>query len=324
MSYIVVLSVINSNNACSYALFNEKTLNRESVNSIIALSDLGTLTISHGYKPLNFSVDRNGQVKDDSGSFSRFHKDGVAIILAEIQNMSGRVLGYKLVSSLSGAVNNLKTDEIVKKEKALGRPFLQNGIVRNNTVNCFPLHKYPKILTDTRKVKQPSEKVQEKPRVEKPRVKNETLEFTKEQIAEINKCRNKGVDSRFIENPKLSVEQMRVLWVSKSKGALSEYFARPDYSVDVMKFYADRLYSKKIVQECSLMMHKPNLSVAQLSELYLCVCDGVNYSDLCDLSASDIEVKRRERTLFSDSTSMSSDEAFDKAMGVAMKMKGYF
>lgn len=323
MAYIVVLNVINSSNACSYALFDEKTLSRESVNAIIPLSDLGVFTISHGYKPLNFSVDRSGKVKEDSGSFSRFHKDGVAVVIGEIQNMSGRVLGYKLVSSLSGAITNLKTSEIVQKEKALGRPFLQNGIVRNNTVNCFPLHKYPRILTDTRKSKVPSDKVQEKPRVVKPRVEKSNSEFTKEQIAEINKCRSKGVDSRFIENPKLSVEQMRILWVSKSKGALSEYFARPDYSVDVMKFYADRLYSKKIVQECSLMMHKPNLSVEQLSELYLCVCDGVNYSDLCDLSASDIEVKRRERTLFSDSTPISSDEAFDKAMGVAMKMKGY-
>ena len=118
---------------------------------------------------------------------------------------------------------------------------------------------------------------------------------------------------------------MRVIWVSKSNGALSEYFAKPCYSVDVMKFYGDRLVSPLAVKECSLMLSKPDLTLGQLTQLYLCIGDGVDYSDLCNLSEDEIYSARLDRNMFDSSFNLNADEdaLVDKCMDYLMKEKGY-
>ena len=73
------------------------------------------------------------------------------------------------------------------------------------------------------------------------------------------------------------------------------------------------------------MMHKPDLKVDQLSELYLCVCDGVDYSDLLDKPASDIFVerlKRSEEIWGSKSDKLNEEDVFFNAMNEIAKLKG--
>ena len=321
MSYIVILN--ENNNIIKYTIVNELNFEKELALSTIARVNFGDLVIQKRLKPLNFSIDRNGSIKEDSGSFKRFHPQGAGVIIAEIQNSHGRTLGYRVMNNINGNIINMKTEDIVSKEAQLKRPFLQNGIVRNNTVNCYPLHKFPVIKINTR----PTNKRKTEAKLEPVKSNNnkvsETVVFTEKQLHEIDICKSKGIDSRFIENPKLSPEQMRVCWVAKSKGILSEYFAKPEYSVDVMKFYADRLVNKQIANECSLMLSNPELSVSKLTELYLCICDGVDYSDIIDYSDSDIAVYRCEKSPFTISSKFDDDLSFDNALDVAMKLKGY-
>lgn len=325
---IVVLDVQKDNSGiefCKYVFISEENGYSVIPNSgnIIRLSDLGRLVISNNLKPLNFSVDRNCEVKQDCGSFSRFNKGGTAIVIAEYKNTAGRTLGYKLISSTSGCTFKLKTADLVAQEKKLKRPIMQNAIVRNDCVNCYPLHKFPVIVVGDKKAQRNAENkisshLSKKKTIEKPT-------FSKEQLKEINACKKKGIDSSIIENPSLSPEQMRVIWVSKSNGALSEYFAKPCYSVDIMKFYGDRLVSPLAVKECSLMLSKPDLTLGQLTQLYLCIGDGVDYSDLCNLSEDEIYSARLDRNMFDSSFNLNADEdaLVDKCMDYLMKEKGY-
>jgi hypothetical protein len=309
--YVAILSV---DNIYANIILVDDNYNAASGVVTKTRDELVTLIKTNSLKPVNFSVDRTGALKEDAGSFKRFEKTGVGIVVAEIQNSYGRNLGYRLIQSTTGNLVNMKTDEIVAKEKALGRPFLQNGIVRNNTVNCYPLHSFPVIkLQRESKVKAPQ--------VEKSKPTKTKSPYTKEQISELNLCRGKGINTSFIENPELTPEQMRICWVAKSKGILSEYFARPEYSVEVMKFYADRLVSKVAVKECTLMLRNPELKVPELSELYLCICDGVDYSSVINDSADKIRVHRNKCSIFTEE--YDEEISFDKALDVARKLKGW-
>ena len=278
-------------------------------------NELVTIVRTNNLKPVNFSIDRDNNIREDAGSFKRFQKSGVGIVIAEIKSPYGRSLGYKIIQSTTGTVVNMRTEEIVQKEKVLGRPFLQNGIVRNDTVNCYPLHSFP-VIKLQKAVKPSKVTTTTESKVTKPK-----SEFTEAQKKEIQMCRSKGINSSFIEDVRLTPEQMRVCWVAKTKGVLSEYFAKPEYSVEVMKFYADRLVSNLAVKECKLMLQHPNLKVSQLSELYLCICEGVDYSEVINDTASDIRVYRQSNSLFTENYNESV--SFDKALSVARKLKGW-
>lgn len=277
--------------------------------------ELVTIVRTNNLKPVNFSIDRDNNIREDAGSFKRFEKSGVGVVIAEIKNPYGRSLGYKIIQSTTGLVVNMRTEEIVQKEKILGRPFLQNGIVRNNTVNCYPLHSFP-VIKLQKAVKPSKANTTTESKVTKPK-----SEFTEAQKKEIQMCRSKGVNSSFIEDVRLSPEQMRVCWVAKTKGVLSEYFAKPEYSVEVMKFYADRLVSNLAVKECKLMLQNPSLKVPELAELYLCVCEGVDYTEVLNETASSIRIHRQSNSLFTEN--FNESVSFDKALSVAKKLKGW-
>lgn len=248
--------------------------------------------------PLNFSLDKSGKLVQNCGDFNRFSKHGSAVVLAEIRSRGGRTLGYRLLSCATKACVNLKTEEIIQREKAMpnGEHFLQNGIVRNNTVNCYPMKPFPVMTVDTGARKPiPKSQMAPTPKPVKPVRKEapkEPKQFTKEQLDELRKCKERGGDVSLIHNPQFSPAQMRVLWIAKSKGCCAEAFANPQLSVDSMKFYADRLYDQQTVMDCSELLAHPELGTEELSELYACVCQGVPYSELIGLSASDIDVKR--------------------------------
>ena len=277
--------------------------------------------VINGFTPVNFSITRDRKVKQDCGDFARFSQLGSAVVVAELRSKSGRNLGYKLLSCANNILVNIKTEDILQKEVSFGdnEHFLQNGIIRNKTVNCYPLKPFPVITINTSKAKQ------QKSNVAPERQNNSKKQnFTAEQLNEITLCEKNGINSRFIKNSKLSPSQMRVLWVSKSKGALSERFANPQLSVEAMKFYADRLYDKNTADECADMLKHTELSVPELTELYSCICQGLPYESYIGLSATDIQVKRdQESVKYWGSASKFDVDYYEKAMNVAMKIKGY-
>lgn len=293
--------------------------------------------------PLNFSVDRSGKIVQDCGDFNRFSSRGSAVVLAEIKSKGGRVLGYRLLSCVNNAVVNLRLEEILQREKAMGNGehFLQNGIIRRNTVNCYPMKPFPVLTVDGPVKKAPPKPAGMTPEMEKrfkeagtfvpkkakttpkpPIPKPAGMEFTEKQRDELSKCKTAGVDQRLIANPGLSPAQMRVLWVAKSKGCMSEAFADPRYSTDVMKFYADRLYDKQTVADCQELLAHPELSTEELNELYACVCQGVPYSGLIGLSATDIGVKREMAAgQYWGSSDVFDDGYMEKAANVARRLQ---
>lgn len=285
--------------------------------------------------PLNFSVGQDGKIQQNCGDFSRFSPMGSAVVLAEIKSQSGRTLGYRLLSCANNACVNMKTEEIVAREQSYADKghFLQNGIVRNKAVACYPSKPFPVIIRelgkkphkstgiskDVRKVFEDAGAV----RKSKPPVTN--VQFTKEQLQELSKCKEKGVNPQIIYNPELSPQQMRVLWVAKSNGCLSESFADPRISVDAMKFYADRLYSVKLVGDCREMLAHPELGVDELSELYACVCAGVPYSAYIGMSAVNIGIERERATAtYWDNSPFSSFDWYkeEKVTDEVMRLRG--
>lgn len=332
MSYLAVTGVVNMKPECLFhciCITDDYTVH----------SDFGNITekvlidtvISNSLTPINFSISRERRLVMDCGDFSRFSTRGSAVILAELVTRGSKVLGYKLLSCAKPVVTNLKLDEILLRDAAYGEGehFLQNGIIRNKTVNCYPRKPFNRIVVyDSNKKPVKKEEVKPAPRkaVEKPQKtpKPDVSAFTPEQLKELTMCKANGVNPRFITNPKLSPQQMRVLWVSKSKGAYSESFANPKMSVDVMKFYADRILSASDANECKELLAHPELGVPELSELYACICEGVPYKSYIGKDANTINVLRMEKVANYWGSSRAFDtDYFDKASNVARKIRGY-
>lgn len=320
MAYLVVCQFDRARSLCHCVKISESgDFNMEGDLGWLPLSQVGLIVMQNQFRPLNFSLDRHGSVVTDCGDFSRFADSGCAVVLAEIKTTTGRTLGYRLLSCSTLVILNKVTQDIVDLANNQTHPFLQNGIIRNKTVNCYPLHPYPVMTVGTETRKRVSHPVAEKPTKKASKVQ----EFTEEQLKEIKRCRENGLNSKFIENPALSPQQMRVLWVSKSKGAYAEAFASPKYSVDVMKFYADRIMNTAIAKECEAMLAKPDLTTDKLAQLYLCVCYGVKFDDLLDLDVTSITTKRQARTVkFWSGSEVTADDLYDKAIAFAEKMRG--
>lgn len=324
MAYIAVTAYTkNTDNESVHIVAVSDDYKQSSDLGWVFLKDVPNLCLGYGYTPINFSIDRNKTVRMDCGDFQRFSQNGSAVVLAELKSRGGKIHGYKLLSCANGAITNLKVEDILQRERAYGKNnhFLQNGIIRGDAVHCYPLKPFPSLIINAENRPKKEEKQKE---VAKPKKQVKQIEFTKEQLAEIAKCESNGINSRFIRNPKLSPQQMRVLWVSKSKGALSETFANPALSTDAMKFYADRLYSKKMVEDCRELLNHPELSTDELSELYICICEGVPYAKYIGKSAMDISVAREtEKAKYWGSSKLFDTDYYEKALNVARKIKGF-
>lgn len=281
----------------------------------------------------NFSISKTEQFKieDSAGSFSRLKdKNGVSprVILAEYVSEAGRILGY-VIADKNGRVSRVKRDELLgicEKAKRAGVPFIQNAIYRttNGTsmLAAYPGHEFykltqrlkkkvaePKVAEHIAKAKvvkeeapvakpskaEPNKKVSETPAKAAP-VKN-SERYSEAQKKELIAAKKNGVDPLIVSNPKLSPEQMRIIWTAKKNNRASEYFANPKFSVEQMQFFADRLVDKKIFTDCRGFI-SPKYSVEQLAELYLGVCDGIDYTQYAnpELSAEDMYIKRTELT----------------------------
>lgn len=279
-------------------------------------------------RPVNFGFSA-GLFKESMGSLDRLtFKKGIQphIVIQELSTKLGRIVGYRLLNPSTLAIMPMKKEDIIAKQATTDVPLLQNGIIRGNAVSCYPNQPFPKFIIGT----------VTKTAVKKPKVASEPKnssnnddvlsKFSPEQRRELSKAKSNHLDIRFMLNPNLSPEQMRILWVSKKKGAYSEYFAKPEYSVEVMKFYADRLLTQRAVKECSDLLSRPKLDVSQLAELYLAICEGIDYSSFIDCSNSeDMYVKRIElRDEFWNKeikTSVFDSEFINSGVKLAEKLK---
>lgn len=291
------------------------------------LDEVGLIacTFNYGLTPINFSIDRNKKLIMDCGDFARFSDKGSAVILAELKTRGGKVLGYRLLSCANNAVVNLKLEDILQREALYGENehFLQNGIIRNKTVNCYPRKPFNVITVNSQKRKVANSNSNNTSST-KPRKQVSKSEFTKEQLNEIALCEKNHINPKFIKNPKLSPSQMRVLWVSKSKGAYSESFANPKLSSDAMKFYADRIFDKETAEDCKELLNHPELSVDELSELYSCLCEGLPYEKYIGRSAVDIRTARdMECAKYWGSSSKFDTDYYEKALNFACRVKGF-
>lgn len=300
------------------------------VSANVPLSN-AVLYVRNGDKPVNFSVDRLGRVEDDCGSFSRFNNQGSAVVIAEIQSQSRRTVGYRLLNCSTNSMVNMRVDDILKRVQMQEKPLLQNGIVRNNAVCCYPMKKFPVMRISAKVGMSISGKQGKKPDI-KPSVPKQSQPaqvavkpLNDLQTRELDAAKKHGVKlTKPLMNPDLQADQMRILWVSKKNGALSEYFADPRLSVDSMKFYADRIHSKSSAEKCAPLLERPDLPTDKLSELYLCLNDGLEIDDLMDRSTQDIYAAREAatRAYWGDSKYFDDPDYYSKALSAAMKLKG--
>lgn len=275
---------------------------------------------------LNFSIDENRRVAETQGSFDRLSvKDGTTphIVVQELATSVGTIVGYRLLNPQTNMIFALKKEDIIKRQSSSSVPLLQNGIIRGNKINCYSHSKFPRFIIGTRTrtaVRRP--KVVDEKKVQAAKNNDFLSQFSPEQRRELSKAKSNDIDIRLIANPNLSSEQMRVLWISKKNGAYSEYFAKPEYSVDVMKFYADRLVTQQMVKECADLLARPSYSVDKLSELYLAVCEGIDYSSFLDADNAEEMYVQRER-LREDlwGSSVSDSDYVNDAVKLAEKLK---
>ena len=267
-------------------------------------------------RPLNYGVE-NGKIVQDWGSLDRIRAKNSIVILAELLKEDDSVLGYRClnISPACADIVNLKAQDIVVREKKLGRPYAQNGIVRNGVVNNYPHKEYLKVSL----VKTKEEVESKANRISKADVPQKTSKYTPEQIKVLKMCKREcGGIYTFIKNPELSPEQMYVLYKKRVKGALSVYFANPEIPAEVMKYYGDRLTDKKKVKAYNAMIKHPTLTLEQVKALATGINKGIDYRPVCkpELTANDMidYINGKDIKLwYSNITKLSKKRIMDRA-----------
>ncbi len=317
MKYIAIFGYDENTDVAMACVLSEKPSMEPIAYWKKPIQEIISLVIANQFKPLNFGIDRNKNLQQDNGSFSRFIKEGSLVILAEFINEKKETVGYRVLSTTNGNPFNMTLADIKQlylKRKATFKQdniiFIQNAIVRQYendiTIACYPLKSFEQIEIKAQKIpatvkKVPVTKVEKEPTNTKS-VKNDgnsasqPVSYSSKQEKELALCEELGIDKSIISDPRLSREQMRVLWLSKLKrNALSEYFNNPAMSLDVMKFYANTLTDAAKLENYKPLLAHPELGLSEVRELSKCADLGLSYEDLIGLSADDIYFKRLER-----------------------------
>jgi len=290
---VVILTVVNEIGGTTAGM----EIDFEVVKSMpVPLSKFRLATVN--MIPLNYELSSNGELLETCGSLNRLANKGTGVVLAEVVSKGGRGLGYKVL--IDGKIVNLQKDKIVQLAELKENPPLHNAIVRGGTVNCYPNKPFNKIvMRSTTKTR--SEKRQSNTEIHHKVSGNTEVQPKKRPIfgeaeqSELKKLQAKGYDTSFIKNPDLNAEQIRVLAISKKKGAFAECFADPRLSSDAMIFYADRIHSEEMAEDLKVLLERPDLPVDNVTELYRCICDGIEVDDLLDKSPEDIYIQRNKR-----------------------------
>ena len=123
-------------------------------------------------------------------------------------------------------------------------------------------------------------------------------EYSKAQLKEINLAKHNGVeDTSIIENPKLTVPQMRTIWVAYKNKAKVNYFNKPECRG--MNFYASRLFTDSDVEKYKEFLKHPEFTDDKLYMLEYAKRHGVYSDDMLSKNASvlssDIELLEAQK-----------------------------
>lgn len=148
--------------------------------------------------------------------------------------------------------------------------------------------------------------------------------YSVEQLTEREICKKKGGDAGIISNPKLTPKQMRILWVSDMKGAYAKAFANPALSEDIMKLHSVNVCSMEFAAACGSMFEHPELTEAQILELYENADNGVDV-DYCISEGMDADSIREYRYSKTEGywggTSDFDDDAVERVAKFAQRVK---
>lgn len=240
---------------------------------VVSEQDIVGMVASNRVLPLNFTVEGRNIVQS-RGSFSRLDSRGTGIVIAELVTASGRVLGYKVISNKNAKVVNLQKGQIIEQDKNTDRPILQNAIIRNGTIYNYPGFEFDKIVVGQRRKKPTKDASQSQ--VQKQETKQS--KYSPAQLDQLRQCKAALGKTKFIENPKLTPEQMNILWTCKKKyGAYSEYFNNPALSTEAMKFWGISIVTKELAEDCKPLFAK-DYPADKRMELYLCAEAGLDCS----------------------------------------------
>lgn len=255
---------------------------------VLSRRQLVSEVVRGGHNLVNATVVTGTDVIDeDTGAFSRLKpKNGVVphIIMAKYVSQQGNTIGYFLANSQTGKLLRAKPSaiyeacELARKKNGV---FLQNAIYRvSGGVPQIAAYPGKSFHTFFQKLKRTPKQVNSEVDKQKNRQNLEQKHkdvYTPAQLKELEAAKKCGVNPIIIANPKLSPEQMRILWVGKRNKACVEYFANPKYSAEQMSFLSERLISQKAFLDCRALLN-PKYDLAQMQEIYMGITDGVDYS----------------------------------------------
>lgn len=228
----------------------------------IALVDMereavtGTALVNHNdmYRcmstvQLNYSI-RDGKCVEDVGNFSRL---GNGIILKELCDKRGNILGYTYLVCSDLTIRNITKEAILSMDKTMDGILFQNAIIRGNAVNCYPNHPFEKKVVDVGKKKS-----------------WRTDGFYQEgKVGE----GSKEITVKSHASPAIK---------SIQKKGFGKYIGNPALSDDVAKFLDESVVSEDIAKACKPIAMNPKLSKSQVEELYQCALQGIDYSSVCN------------------------------------------
>lgn len=246
---------------------------------------------------------RAGKIKGSAGDFKRFQpvqKFRPFVIISQLVNSDGKIIGYK-IANYDGGVKNIPIKEIIaygKRANRAGCIPIQNAIFVPDTgdksahFKSYPNKPFLEELIIINKNKNTEKRRVNTVKNAKTLNKLEQI-YTKEQIEELKIGKKDGVDIRIYANPALSAEQMKVLRKGLTKGLNIRKIAFPEYSVDAMKFYSMELEDNRDISKYL----NPKYSAAQIAELSIAVEEGLDVSKMSDPNLSVSKMCERRKRL---------------------------
>ena len=244
-------------------------------------------SIKNGAVWLNVELDGN-DIKGKSGALSRFtdSKNKPVVIISQITD-GERILGYKCAQS-NGDVRNVMLKEVLAYAERVtqsgGIP-IQNAIFvptesdKRAHIKSYPNCPFIEEVVIIQKNKNTNVQKVDTQANNKTLTREDIYQiYTKEQLMEIKKGKEHGVDIKVFGNPALSAEQMRVLREGLEKKLNVKPLAFPEFSVELMEYYIDELMDGSDIKQYL----NPAYTVEQLAQVSLGYISGIDLNKISD------------------------------------------
>lgn len=263
--------------------------------------------LSRGQKVYNLAIE-GGKVVGKAGALSRYDSTKQQfIIVAQIENIDGKTVGYK-IADINGNVKNVPLKRIIGVAESAER---KGGIAFPNAIfvpetsdraahlKSFPDREfYKEVLIQNKNkhtvVKDINEKENEK------KLSKLSDIYTKEQIEQLRLGKEAGVPIKVYGNPELSAEQMKILRMALEDRLDIRAIAFPEYKTNIMRVYVEEL---RVGNNIKAYLN-PKYNEAQIAQLSLGYESGVDLSKMANPSLgadSMAEIRLRlERGIWKD------------------------